>query len=162
MNSVTPTRPEKDPVEEKEGAGKGVILFCCALFFIFQVFTLFSDAFSSVPSTQQLVVIAPQSLKLISAPNQNLLKNNGQSLTSGNFHFSPFFFEPIAINYCDISLLMSIKGIGPSLAANIVAVRKKIGGFETADDLLQVKGIGPGRLRQFTPYFDFSNDNEKE
>lgn len=162
MNSVTPTRLEKETVEEKEGAGKGVVLFCCALFLLFQVFTLFSNALSSVPLTRQLVVIAPQSLKLVSAPNQNPFKSSGQSFPSGNYHFAPFFFEPIAINYCDKSLLMSLKGIGPSLAESIVATRKKRGSFKTAADLLQVKGIGPGRLLQFAPYFDFSINHEKE
>ena len=163
MNSVTPTRPEKDTIKEKEGAGKGVVLFCCALFLLFQVSTLFSNALSSVPLTQQLAVVAPQSLKIVSAHNQKSFKNSGQSLlSSGNYHFAPFFFEPIAINYCDKSLLMSLKGIGPSLAESIVATRRKRGSFQTAADLLQVKGIGPGRLLQFAPYFDFTIDHEKE
>ena len=160
MNSVTPGRPREKEVA-KEGAGKGVVLFCCALFLLFQIFSTIPIPLSPVQITRQLVISPLKNLKF--APSdQKLAQNQSQSLSSGNYHLAPFFFEKIAINYCDISLLMSIKGIGPSLAESIVAARKKTGGFATANDLLQVKGIGHGRLRQFTPYFDFSNDNEKK
>jgi len=45
--------------------------------------------------------------------------------------------------------LMSINGIGPVLSERIIAGRP----YRTADDLLKVKGIGPKRLRKFSPYF---------
>jgi len=44
--------------------------------------------------------------------------------------------------------LMSINGIGPVLSARIIAGRP----YRTVDDLLKVKGIGPKRLREFSPY----------
>ncbi len=44
--------------------------------------------------------------------------------------------------------LMSIKGIGPVLAARIIDNRPYI----TADDLLSVKGIGPAMLEKICPY----------
>jgi competence protein ComEA len=42
--------------------------------------------------------------------------------------------------------LEALDGIGPSLAARIVAWRTQHGGFHTVDDLGQVPGIGPSRL----------------
>ena len=45
--------------------------------------------------------------------------------------------------------LQSIKGIGPVLAARIIAGRP----YKTVDDLLKVKGIGQKRLEKFRPYF---------
>ncbi len=159
MNSVTPASPERI---DKEGAGKGVVLFCCTLFFLFQLVTIIPRDLSPVSPTHELIATSPQSLKLVTPPEHKPSKNLSQSLSAGNYQFSPFFFEPVAINYCDKSLLMSIKGIGPSLAENIMATRDKRGGFKTAEDLLLVNGIGPGRLLQFTPYFDFSTDYDNE
>ena len=45
--------------------------------------------------------------------------------------------------------LQSIKGIGPVLAARIIARRP----YRTVDDLLKVKGIGPKKLEKIRPYF---------
>jgi competence protein ComEA len=42
--------------------------------------------------------------------------------------------------------LETLDGIGPSLAARIIAWRTQHGGFHTVDDLGQVPGIGPARL----------------
>ena len=156
MNSVSPKKANKKGIE-KEGAGKGIVLFCCALFLTFQIAAFFFSSFSPVSNPGQLIVVSPQSLRLAAGSSTS----DSQSVSSGTYHFSPFFFEPIAINYCDKSLLMSIRGIGPSLAESILTTREKIGGFKTAEDLLLTKGIGPSRLLQFTPYFNFTNDSEK-
>jgi competence ComEA-like helix-hairpin-helix protein len=45
--------------------------------------------------------------------------------------------------------LQSIKGIGPVLAARIIAGRP----YTTVDDLLKVKGIGQKKLEKIRPYF---------
>ncbi|HDH06494.1 MAG TPA: hypothetical protein ENH01_12460 [Nitrospirae bacterium] len=49
--------------------------------------------------------------------------------------------------------LQSIKGIGPVLAARIIAGRP----YRNADDLLKVKGIGPKKLKKIRPYFAVGN-----
>ncbi len=158
MSNVTPNRAELQQ-GQKEGAGQAVVLFCCVLFLTFQIYSFCSPSFSTKQPVGDLVVTAPQSLQLGAASERKKPEDINQSFSPGNYHFSPFFFELIAINYCDKSLLMSIKGIGPSLAESILLTRERRGGYKTAEDLLQVKGIGPGRLRQFTPYFNFSVDH---
>ncbi|MBW2660527.1 MAG: helix-hairpin-helix domain-containing protein [Deltaproteobacteria bacterium] len=45
--------------------------------------------------------------------------------------------------------LQFISGIGPVLAARIIAGRP----YETVDDLLKVKGIGPKKLEKIRSYF---------
>ncbi len=45
--------------------------------------------------------------------------------------------------------LQSVKGIGPVLAARIIAGRP----YETINDLLKVKGIGPKNLKKIRAYF---------
>src|SRR5262245_57872280 len=48
--------------------------------------------------------------------------------------------------------LERLPGIGPSLAARIVAERERNGAFGGADALRRVKGIGPRTLERIRPY----------
>lgn len=52
----------------------------------------------------------------------------------------------IDINRASPAELESLPGVGPVLAANIVAYRESNGRFETVEDLLEVPGIGETRL----------------
>jgi len=54
----------------------------------------------------------------------------------------------ININLADADLLMTLPGIGPSLAQRIADYRNEHGAFETLDDLLNVNGIGPAALEK--------------
>jgi competence protein ComEA len=56
---------------------------------------------------------------------------------------------PIALNRASAKDLESLDGIGPVLAARIVAYRNQNGPFLTVDDLLKVSGIGSIKLAQF-------------
>ncbi|MEW6218065.1 MAG: helix-hairpin-helix domain-containing protein [Thermodesulfobacteriota bacterium] len=61
----------------------------------------------------------------------------------------PLFFQPIPLNRADVPALVAIPGIGPQLAARIVARRQARGGrFDSLDQLLEVDGIGPARLAE--------------
>ncbi len=52
-------------------------------------------------------------------------------------------------NTATTSELLAISGLGPVLAARIVAARP----FQSADDLKKVKGIGPKKFSQIRPFF---------
>lgn len=52
----------------------------------------------------------------------------------------------IAVNTAGQTELESLPGIGPVIAARIIASRENDGAFERAEDLRRVKGIGPARL----------------
>jgi competence protein ComEA len=54
--------------------------------------------------------------------------------------------EIVHLNSATVEQLDGLDGIGPSLAARIVAWRTEHGGFHTVDDLGEVSGIGPARL----------------
>lgn len=58
---------------------------------------------------------------------------------------------PIAINEADERTLRALPRIGPAMAARIIAYRDEHGPFGTADDLLEVRGIGPKTLEQLLP-----------
>jgi competence protein ComEA len=53
---------------------------------------------------------------------------------------------PVDLNTADQTVLETLPGIGPSLAARIIAWREEHGGFRTVEDLLEVSGIGDGRF----------------
>jgi comEA protein len=53
---------------------------------------------------------------------------------------------PININAATATELESLDGIGPVLAARIVAYREQHGSFGSVDELDNVSGIGPKRL----------------
>lgn len=53
---------------------------------------------------------------------------------------------PIDLNAADEAGLQTLPGIGPALAARIVAWRAENGGFAAVDDLEAVPGIGPATL----------------
>ncbi|UVT31058.1 DnaE-like DNA polymerase III alpha [Gordonia phage ParvusTarda] len=47
-----------------------------------------------------------------------------------------------------------IKGIGDSYADNILELRDRLGGFDSWEDLLGAKGIGPGRLEKIMAFVE--------
>ena len=162
MNNVSPKVHSFGNIEE-EGSGKvAVVLFFCALFLVYQIcfLPILSHDFSSMeaqlnvtPECGLSVAVFDPSKKDSNSNEQNLLES------PGHYHFAPFFFKPIPINYSDMSLLMSVKGIGPSLAERIITERNKNGLFTSPKDLLKVKGIGTSRLLKLKPYLSFSKDN---
>jgi len=56
---------------------------------------------------------------------------------------------PIALNRASAKELEALDGIGPVLAARIVAYRNQNGPFLTVDDLMKVSGIGSVKFSQF-------------
>lgn len=55
---------------------------------------------------------------------------------------------PIHLNTADADQLDGLPGVGPVLAARIVAHREAHGPFETVEDLLDVPGIGEAKLAE--------------
>lgn len=58
---------------------------------------------------------------------------------------------PVALNRATAEELETLPGIGPALAARILAWRDSAGGFRTLDDLAKVRGIGPATLARLKP-----------
>jgi competence protein ComEA len=61
----------------------------------------------------------------------------------------------VNINTADAKSLTEFTGIGPKIAKNIIAYRKKNGKFRKAEDLLQVKGIGEKTLKKMRTQLKF-------
>ena len=60
---------------------------------------------------------------------------------------------PIDLNRATAEELESVRGIGPALAARIIARRDELGGFGRVEDLIEVRGIGPATLESMRGRF---------
>ena len=58
----------------------------------------------------------------------------------------------VDINAASAAELEALPGIGPVLAEAIVEYREEFGPFESAEDLLDVYGIGPVKLEGMRPF----------
>lgn len=56
---------------------------------------------------------------------------------------------PCNINQATLDELVALPGIGPALAARIVAYRSEHGPFTSVEALLDIQGIGPQNLQEF-------------
>jgi len=56
------------------------------------------------------------------------------------------------LNFATQIDLERIPGIGPVMAQRILSYREAKGRFETVEELLNVKGIGPKKLLKIRPY----------
>ena len=61
----------------------------------------------------------------------------------------------VNINSADKKMLTQITGIGPATADSILKYRKANGKFKSANDLLNVKGIGEKTLKKMKPFLKF-------
>lgn len=73
---------------------------------------------------------------------------------SSKYHSAPAHGDgaptpPIDLNRASAPELMRLPGIGPSLAARIIAAREADGPFASVDDLRRVAGIGAARVARF-------------
>lgn len=60
--------------------------------------------------------------------------------------------EPVNLNTAGRAELATLPGIGEKLAERIVRYREEHGGFETVEELLDVSGIGEGKLAALRDY----------
>lgn len=58
----------------------------------------------------------------------------------------------ININSAGLEQLLSLPGIGQKTAGKIIELRTRKGRFESVDDLLEVKGIGPSKMNKIRHY----------
>ena len=148
MKSVPQHKSSLQDSAQRKGTGtvRKFTLLCCALFFLGQLLFLVSSKGKNDSADFYLQATAPALLSIVEKPADVL--NVNASLT-------PFFFEPVPVNFCDKTLLLSVSGVGPMLADNIISTRANIGFYKNKNDLLLVSGIGESRMDRFAESFSF-------
>jgi competence protein ComEA len=58
----------------------------------------------------------------------------------------------LGLNYASPKALISVPGIGPKIAREIVLYRQKNGHFSRIEDLQKIKGIGPQLIKKINKY----------
>ncbi len=69
--------------------------------------------------------------------------------------------EPINLNQADAESLQNLPSIGLVKAAAIIKVRKRLGGFTSYEQLLEVSGIGEKTLIKIRRYSILGDDKSK-
>ncbi len=59
---------------------------------------------------------------------------------------------PLSVNRECLEGLIAVPGIGPSIAGLIVRERKSRGGFKRLDEIMCIRGIGPGMYKRLKLY----------
>jgi competence protein ComEA len=67
----------------------------------------------------------------------------------------------VNINSATAQQLEALPGVGPKLAARIVEYRQKSGGFKSAQELMNVKGIGEKNFEKIQAYVTASGEASK-
>ncbi len=65
----------------------------------------------------------------------------------------------VNVNTATFEELQALPGVGASRATAILEAREARGGFRSADDLLEVKGIGAASLERMRPHVRTSGPN---
>ena len=127
------------------------LLFALLLFDLAKGYhTSFSAPKQDNGRCRQLHYLPPDSLAL----NGCSSAEEGRETVSARC--SPFLFTAMPINDADKDMLMTVDGIGPALADDILAYRLRHGLFTSSRDLLALPGIGPKRQKKFAAAFAFS------
>ncbi|ADR34597.1 competence protein ComEA helix-hairpin-helix repeat protein [Sulfuricurvum kujiense DSM 16994] len=66
--------------------------------------------------------------------------------------FVSLLFGTVNINRANSAQLQTLNGVGPAKAQEILKYRKAHGRFNTVDELVNVKGIGPRTLIKLKPH----------
>lgn len=104
------------------------------------LFAAFTVGFFFGRNTIQNEIIVSVSREMTTMPTETTKASNTASESKIVF--------PIPINRAGKEELMALPGIGEVLAKRIVAYRKQNGYFRTAEELLNVEGIGKQRLEE--------------
>jgi len=103
-----------------------------------KLFSVFSCFFSAKANVWYFLLVLGLSACLPSAPLHAAKEGGGATKVAESTQV-----RSVNINKADASELASVlKGVGLKRAQDIVVYRKKVGGFKSAEQLMDVKGIG--------------------
>jgi len=106
-----------------------------------------------------VALIFSLSLCLAVAPAESFAKSNDTASTvektTKATKSTKMATEAVNVNTADKTTLTQIPGIGPVTADSILKYREANGNFNSAEDLLNVRGIGEKTLKKMEPFLTF-------
>ena len=127
--------------EEKKTGGSGVYLALAALTVLFAISLVFLHKTSYEGTGHSGYTVTTQDrTDEITAPTRVLVN----------------------VNTATAEELETLTGIGPSLAQAIIDYRTEHGAFRTAEDMLNVKGIGEAKLEGFRAEITLTEEEHNE
>lgn len=147
-------------MKEKYRDKRLLVLFFCALVFLViqavrESIVNFRNDRADISADQ---LVWSDGTLLVGAGASHVDSHDCKDLPS---EITPFFFQPIPVNFADAHLLATLNGIGPHLAAEIVRDREGRGFFRNRDDLLRVSGLGPKRVVQIEDQISFASERNR-
>ena len=79
---------------------------------------------------------------------------------AGEITVPPRVVKLVNVNTAAAEELQTLTGIGPALAQAIIDYRAEHGDFQTAEELLNVKGIGEAKLAGFREQITLTEDGQ--
>ncbi len=89
---------------------------------------------------------------LVYIPRRGETVPPGPVVGGGDDSSAPGSASVVDVNTATAAQLDALPGVGPTIAAAIVAYRQQHGPFAQIDDLADVSGIGPAKLAQIRPH----------
>ncbi len=77
-------------------------------------------------------------------------------MASGTLPDLQLEMHTVDINTADANELELLPGIGPALAKRIIEYRERHGVYSSAEDIMDVSGIGQGIFEDIKPYISVS------
>jgi competence protein ComEA len=69
--------------------------------------------------------------------------------------------EKVNLNTATVEQLTTLPGVGPTLAARIVEYREKVGQFGSAQELMNVKGVGEKNFQKIEQWLTVEASSRK-
>jgi len=106
---------------------------------------------ASVLAPSALPAVMPAASARVTLPSVPSAAKPGKA-TSGSRSGKMGPGEQIGLNSATLEQLERLPGVGPSMAARILAYRQQSGGFAKIEDLTLVTGIGPKKYAKMAPF----------
>ena len=102
-------------------------------------FVTFQNSLTSKQITSEDTIVRIKPQQTTTSPSRKLAKG-----------------ETIELNGADIAQVKRIPGIGDMYASRIVDYHNRLGGFTSAEQLIEVEGISANRLKNIIPYIQLN------
>ncbi|CAG5134457.1 unnamed protein product [Candidula unifasciata] len=94
-------------------------------------------------------------------PPEGIERGEGTQVSTGQLKRDLESPAAVCVNSANIFTLLRVKGIGMTIAKNIVVHREKYGKYAKLEDLLKVKGINLNNLEIMLPFLTVEDKNQK-